>query len=748
MTCPTPSANRVPSRPPTSRAHAGPSRVRAIAASLASAVLVLLAAMPALAVDTLPRLQERVTDQAGVLSDADVQQVEQALADLEASHNIQLFVAFVDSTGVEDVTSFTESTARNSSLGGNDALLLVAVGDRSDALWVGDSLDEVTDDEIDAILGDAVEPRLQDGDFAGAAVAGARALGDAAAGAIIPTVPPAGETAPPAGEGAGSGSGSGFSLTPILAVLLLVGGGILVARALFDRRRRATEAKAAHATLSRDANRALLHADEALKDAANDVEFAAAQWGEAEVTGYRSAIADATREVRTAFEVRQRLDDAEPETPPEQEQMLKEILARTSKASALLDEQEHRFDQLRDLEQAAPAQLEALGPAIEALQSRREAAAAEYARLTSTYAPSAVTSVAGNDAEAEKAITAASAEAARGRSIVATKRSDAVIALRRAQEGLARATHLVEAVERLATRLDEAAARLPAELDAAAKDVATARAGVTDGRSLPPLAPGTSTQPPLAPGAAPAAPGDPAAALANAERLLDAARRAAEARPLDPLAALERATQANQAADAIIAGLREAEAQRVRRLQVAGAAVASARGHVDRATDYIPTRRHGVGREARTRAAEAALRLEEAERLADTDPEAAVTAAQRATRLADEAYRLAAAEFDSWDQGGGPVAGPYARTGGGDAEVIGAVLGGVLGGILSGGGRGSGWGGSPWGGPFGGSGGGGGFGFPGTFGGGGGGGGGIGLPGPFGGGGGGGGGGRGRGGRW
>ena len=35
---------------------------------------------------------------------------------------------------------------------------------------------------------------------------------------------------------------------------------------------------------------------------------------------------------------------------------------------------------------------------------------------------------------------------------------------------------------------------------------------------------------------------------------------------------------------------------------------------------------------------------------------------QRATQLADEAYRLAAAEFDSWDQGGGPVAGPYART--------------------------------------------------------------------------------------
>ncbi|HKF86023.1 MAG TPA: TPM domain-containing protein [Candidatus Limnocylindrales bacterium] len=748
MTCPIPAATSGPARERVTAFTRRPRRwsARRVAAVAGSLLLLIgTGARPALAIDALPRLEDRVTDQADVLTDGDVTEIEQALDELESAHNIQLFVAFIDSTGVEDVTSFAEGTAQTSSLGGNDALLLVAVEDRSDALWVGDSLDEVTTDEIDAILAEHVEPELADGDFAGAAAAGADGLGDASAGTIVPTVPPL-ATVPPGEAGEGATAGGGFSLAPLLAVVFLVGGGILVARGLADRRRRSKEARAAHDTLSREANRALLAADEALKDAANDVEFAAAQWGEDEVKAYRQAIANATSDLRTAFELRQRLDDAEPETAADQERMLKEIISRTTNAARLLDEQEHRFDQLRDLEQAAPAQLEALGPAIEALRARRQAAAAEYARIASTYAPSAVTSVAGNETEAEKAIQSAAAEAARGIEVAATRRSDAVIALRRAQEGVARATRLLEAVERLGARLDEAAARLPGELEAAATDVATARAGVEDRRSLPPLAPGTSTQPPLAPGATPPAPRDAGAALANAERLLDEARRAAEAHPLDPLAALERATQANQAADAIIANLREAEAQRVRRLQVAGTAVASARGHVDRATDYITTRRHGVGRAARTRAAEAALRLEEAEASASTDPDAAIASAQRATRLADEAYRLAAAEFDSWDQGGGPVAGPYA--GGDEAQVIGAVLGGVLGGILSGGGRGSGWGGSSWGGPFGGSSGGGGFGFPGPFGGGGGGGG-IGLPGPFGGGGGGGGGGgRVRGGRW
>ncbi len=707
-----------------------------------SGVLVALAALlapiaPVIAADELPRLQDRVTDVADVLTPQEESEVAIALEDLERTGGVQLFVAFVDTTGAEDVTSFTERLADDNSLGGNDALHLVAIEDRSQAMWVGPSLGGVTEEEIDAILTDAVEPLLAEGAFANAAIAGADALEIAAAGDLVPTAPPdGGATSSPDGEdGEGAaGSGGGFNITPLLAALLLLGGAILLVRAIWTRRARAKAEGVARHKRSQDANRALLATDEALKDAQNDVEFAAAQWGEEEVTAYRLAIANATGELRTAFEIRQRLDDAEPETPPEQEQMLSEILARTANAATLLDEQEQRFDQLRDLERTAPAQLEALAASVDALRARRDTAAATHERIGAAYAPSAVASILGNVTEADKAIASAATEVERGRAAAATRRADAVVALRRGQDAAARATRLVEAVERLAQRLDEAAAKLPAELSAAAADVATARAGVTDARTLPPAAPTEAASQPV----------DPVAALEAAERLLGEARRAAEAVPLDPLAALERATAANQAADAIIAGLRETEANRRRRLAMANSAVASARGHVDRAADYITTRRHGVGREARTRVAEAELRLSEAARLAGSSPDAAIASAQRATQLADEAYRLAAAEFDGWDAGRGPVAGPYTRGGGSpEAEVIGAVLGGVLAGVLRGGGRGSGWGGSPWGGSPGGGARGGGFGLPGR-------GGGIGLPGPFGGGGrgGGGGGGRVRGGRW
>ncbi len=684
-----------------------------------------------------PRLRDSVTDQAGVLSAADVTTITDALDQLRADRNVQLFVAFVPTTGTSTVTDFAQATADASSLGGNDALLLVAIGDRSDALWVGPLLNAVTNEEIDTILSDSVEPLLESGDFAGAAVAGAGALGDAVAATVPPSAAPTAEPAatpviPDAGGGGATGTGSGLNLTPILAVLLIGGGLLLAGRTLLVRRAAAKADAAERDRLSQEANRALLATDEALRDADQEVGFAEAQWGEEEAAPYREAIAAARDELRAAFGVRQRLDDAEPETPEQRREMLREIVDRTSAANQLLEAQTARLAALRDLEKTAPALLAALPAAIDALDARRAAAATALTRMAAAYVPAAIASVSGNLTEAGKALASARSEAQRGQSLSDTRRSEAVVALRHAQDGIASATRLVEAVERLATSLDEAAARVPQEVAAAAADVETARDGIT---GHPPPPPGMG---------APAGP-DPAAALAAAEQALAEARRLAAARPLDPLAAIERATAANQAADAIVAGLQAAEAQRQRRLQVAATTIAAARGSVSRTTDYIATRRHGVGREARTRAAEADARLADAERLAPTSPEEAAAAAQRASQLADEAYRLAAGEFDAWNAGNGPVAGPYGRTGASpEAQVIGAVLGGILGGVLSGGARGSGWGGSPWGGSGGGHRG-GGFGAPGPFGGGGrvGGGG-------FGGGGGGGGGagGRARGGRW
>ncbi len=646
------------------------------AARAAASALLLLVAAAGLALGAGPRLSESVTDQAGVLTTGEEAAIADALEDLRADHGIQLFVAFVDTTGSDNVSAYTDALATDNSLGGNDALLVVAVEDRSDALWVGPTLDEVTDDEIDAILVETLEPGLAEGDFAGAVIASVAALGDAATVATSATAAPASApaTVPPGGtvgDRSDSGSGGGISLTPVIILVLVLVVGLVVARTLLKRRSGAAEAAATTEQLNHDANRLLLETDEALKDAANDVEFAAAQWGDAEVIPYRDAIAQADVELRAAFAIRQRLDDAEPETAAQREAMLREIVARTANANQLLDAQEERFDQLADLERTAPEQLVAAGLAIEALRTRRTAATATMDRLVATYAPSATGSVAGNLPEADKALDDASAEAERGRSLVDSQRNEAVMALRHAQEGLAGATHLVEAVERMAVELDGAAAKLPEELAAAEADVTAARAAVQQSQPAP-----------LVPQAA--------EALRAAELALDEARRTAAARPLDPLAALQQAMAANAAADAIIGSIRAAEEQARRRRETAATAVTSARGRVTRSVDYITTRRHAVGQQARTRAAEAEAQLAEATGLVETDPERATTAASRAAQLADEAYRLASAEFEAAN----------AHQGGPDLGT--AILGGIVGSAVTGVGRG-GWGGSPWGGSGGGS---------------------------------------------
>jgi uncharacterized membrane protein YgcG len=699
---------------------------------LAVALLTALAGMVSAAG---PKLANSVTDQADVLTKSEETAIAAALQGLRDSHGIQLFVAFVESTGGDNVTDYTSALASSNSLGGNDALLVVSIGDRSDALWVGPSLDAVTNAEIDAILVDVLEPGLAKGDFAGAIIASANALADASyvdvPGTAAPTVAtvtaaPATVTAAPAtaapgttGSGSGSGGGSGLLL---VVVVIVVVGGFLTVRAIRKQRGGAQAAAVDTEQLNRDANSALLATDEALKDAANDVEFAAAQWGDAEVVPYREAIAKAGLELRAAFSARQRLDDAQPETDAQRQVLLKEIVARTTTANQLLDAQEQRFDQLQDLERTAPEQLAAAAVAIEALRPRQVAASRTLDGLTTRYAASATASVAGNLPEADKALAAAAAATDQGQSLVATKRNEAVSALRAAQDALTSATHLVEAVERLAAELDEAAAKLSGELAAAAADIEKARAAVQQAATGSP---------------------DPQAAesLRAAESALAQARTAAEARPLDPLVALQRATAANQAADAIIGTIRAAEEQRRRRIATTGTAILSARGHVTRAVDYITTRRHAVGGEARTRAAEAEAQLAEAARLAEADPEQATAAAGRATQLADEAYRLASEEFNALDAGDRAArdpAGSFNQAGGGDGgEIAAAIIGGIIGAAAAGGGRG-GWGGSPWGGSAGGTG-------PGPFGGGGGGrlrGGGFGSPG------GGGGGGRARGGRW
>ena len=111
------------------------------------------------------------------------------------------------------MADYAEQTAATNSLGVDDALLAVAMDDRTDYIWVSDGLD-ITDDELDTILTEELEPRLRDGDEAAAAIAAVDGLGLAAEsptpteGPIVPgPVTPIPSTGPDAAGGGSSGGG-------------------------------------------------------------------------------------------------------------------------------------------------------------------------------------------------------------------------------------------------------------------------------------------------------------------------------------------------------------------------------------------------------------------------------------------------------------------------------------------------------------------------------------------------------------
>jgi uncharacterized membrane protein YgcG len=676
---------------------------RVVAPATLALALLAVAAIPASA-EPPPALEGPVTDHAGVL---DVSEVEQAIERTLDDDGVQAWVLFVETTDGQPATDYASEVFRINSMGGDDVLLVVAIEDRTDAIWVSDGLDGITPDEVDAIIVGELESRLRDGDFTGAAVATVEALGEANTNVEEP--PPVATVAPGEPEPAPEGDGGGLGfLLPLLAIGAIAGGVFLVARAV--RARSAGEERDRRTgALARDANALLISTDERIRDATQEVDFVEAQYGPAEVDPLKQAVAQARDELRAAFGIRQRLDDAEPEAPEMREQMLNEIVERLKRAHASLDAQTERIRQLRDLERDAPATLAALPDRLAAAEARIPNAEAALSGL-GRYAPSASQSVRGNIVEARKGLSGAREAVAAGTaSLQAGETAKAASSTRLALEGVTGASNLLDAIDRLGMSIAAAEQQLPEALREAETDLVDARE----------MARGLEPGSPLA------------TRLSAAERGLAEARAAASAVPADPAAALSKATEAHRLADEVLAAAREEVAARQRLEASASASIRTAAAAVDRAADFIATRRPGVGRAARTRLAEAERNLADATALERSDPALAAQAAGRAERLADEAYRLADDDFNDWDQGGPG----YGRRRGDGSDLAGAILGGILGGVLSGGGTGGGgWGGSPWGGSGGSRGG----GFPGWGGGGGLGGGGFG----------GGGGGFGRGGRW
>lgn len=149
-------------------------------------VLLTAAALLAPSIGATPpmRLAGYVTDEAGALDAAGRSEVAQAVDRLYQERRVRLWVVFVESFSGQNAQSWAQSTYRSSDLGSRDAILAVATVDRAYALLAGQEAMRGVD--VDRIRTDQVEPLLRDGNWAGAAVAAADGLaGDGGAGGSV-----------------------------------------------------------------------------------------------------------------------------------------------------------------------------------------------------------------------------------------------------------------------------------------------------------------------------------------------------------------------------------------------------------------------------------------------------------------------------------------------------------------------------------------------------------------------------------
>lgn len=613
-------------------------------------------------------LTDQVTDGAGALSDAERQDVDSALDRLADESDLRMFVVYIESFDGTEPVDWANASANQSGLGPDDLLLAVATVDHEFGLSADTNV-PLTPAQLRSI-DDAVASAVEDERWAAAATDAADVVRRAATDATSPLLV----------------AGVVVAGALVLAVLGYVLWRFALPRVL-PRLARPTDRSATAGgpapdeladlpvpELDERASGSLVRIDDALKTCEQELGFARAELGADATRDFELILARAAADVRQAFAIRQELDvaaqaedtqadgaprdhrEAEERRPvlgdAERRARLTRVIALCESAADTLDARTRAFDDLRRLQQRAPELLADVVAREPEVTDRVATTRATLERLAGRYPAEALAMVSGNPEQAELLLVNATAAVSAGRSALeAGQKAVAVAHARGAQNALGQAVMLLDAVDATAAHLDRAAGRLDKSIASLTQDVVAARSVEGDFRVTIAR---TAAQ----------------ASLKHVEVTREGG---------DPLAGLQRIAAAEAALDAALAGTRDFTEVAAR----ASALLRDTLGRVDeqvrQTSDFVATRRGAVGSPARTRLAEATRRADAARSLHPTDPAAALGEAQRASKLVQEAARLAREDADAVVIAAADKAAPDADGSDENGPITGGMM---LGGIL------------------------------------------------------------------
>ncbi|MEX3504893.1 TPM domain-containing protein [Corynebacterium sp. LK2510] len=616
------------------------------------------------------RLVNPVTDQAGVLSPAELERVEQAIQRVATEHQRAVRVVYLDSFGAMSPEQWVQRAVDAS--GSNVAVIAISPDERSFYVQGGEMWSQ---SDVDRMY-DAAYERLTQKDWAGAGIAAA----EAASGS--------------GGSGSGSSSGSdlGWAAGGV-GLIALAGGGMWAATRRSSKKTHAKQLASAKALDPADANAlgnlptptleelardALVTSDESIRQGKEELDLATSEFGPERVRPFTSAMNSAASTLQRAFATHQKLYDAIPETEPEKRAMLIDIITTCGQANKALQERSAEFNDMRGVLINSEKEIEKITQRTIDIRTRLEPAASLLDALRTRHSESFLTSLEDNVDVARASLDEAERMLGEAREVAAKPagRQGALVDL------LATASHAVEvsdtnltAIEHAEDNIRSAQANLPAlvrEIEDELREIEQLKAARTQGANVDVAALD--------------------AVSAEARRRLDAMGDRAET---DPLSLYTELTDLDSRIDAEIDRARGAATDQNRQLQVLDQQLRASAAQIQSAEDLINSRGRIIGSRARTLLADAKRQFNEARNRRTKDTRNAIAFARESAETARRAAGAANDDISRYRQSQAQsTAGNIAN-----AVIWGSILSGGFGGGGGGGFGGGGGGGFSGGGP-------------------------------------------------
>lgn len=610
-------------------------RIRRFSLIAVLTAILLALGLPALAASPMS-ISDSVTDPDGWLSSADRSSIESATSRAASSGKPVKVVVVANFSGV-DAASWCQKSVERSSLTNGTVVYVIAYSQRRDAAC---SYNGPSSSSLESAVR-ASEAQLTPNPLTSSAVANGV---NAFVNSYVNGASSSGSSSTSSSYSSNAGAtnddtGSLFGM--FVMFLLLVGGVIAVAIgvARSSHRNRLAAQQAAQvdaesaARAAQEANRQLLSADEQVRTAADELNYARAQFGLNSTDEFARAIEAGKAAVSRGFSAQGQMNSAT--LPAEQLRLATAIMQDLGTNMNPLSAIQASFATKRAEQASLPERIAEARERLAEELTDLERAKSELASISALYPAQMLASLQDNPEQASALLTSARTALDTAEASAPTDRAHAASALDTALRALTMANHQTDAIFSAKSDLDAIRDRLVAAISSISSDITDVNELNTDPAVFNPLV------------------ADAHAAIAEAQ--------AALANTGDPLAALEHLRMSEATLDAALEPLRTKEEAYEKARAAAEAQISLAESAVSQAQRYVQGRRGAIDLELRSTLNNAETALSTAQRSLEDDPEAASTHAMNARALADSVMATPIQNFGgSWGQ---PTTGNGSYTG-------------------------------------------------------------------------------------